>query len=262
MSLAKIEARAAAACRHPDLAWVMKYIPKQYRDNPAVIASFLTTAANADPSFADDPAYHAAHASLVELRETRDLRDQVAALYWDPKIRAEYGDEAVERAWKNPSVAYEMLLKRSASSAEGLPRHLDEALNILSEVREFGRANGIAEPAVAEAPIPSDGTKREAEIAELRTKSVTVGLTKAEEARQLKLYEARLGSEIGAEAAAAPRQDGKKPAGEFERLISRSVAAGKLTPDENSRLNELAGERAVETGQISREDLNAEQDQE
>jgi hypothetical protein len=50
-----------------------------------------------------------------------------------------------------------------------------------------------------------------------------------------------------------------KPAGEFERLIGKSVGAA-LTPAEDSRLNQLSGERAIEQGLVTQDDLDAEQE--
>jgi hypothetical protein len=251
MSIDKIEANARRALGHKDLQWVVAHVPKPYQDNPAVIRSFLVTAAEGWPEFADSAAYHSAHSALAELQQTRDLRDEVARLYHDPKIRAEFGDARVEAAFKNPAVAREEL--RALSVSGKLSKEADQALNLIYETQEYSRQYGIPEAAPAVVPIPSDSTKRETEIAELRSKSVAGTLTKAEDARLNQLYEARIGRETGAEAA-APRQDGKKPPGEFERLIGKSVG-GKLSPSEDSRLNELAQARAVEQGLVDMDDL-------
>src|SRR6202043_378965 len=148
---------------HKSLQWVMAHVPREYRDNPAVIRSFLTTAANGDPSFADDPAYHAAHASLAELQGARDLRDEVARLYHDPKIRAEFGEARVEAALRDPATAYRDLIQRSATG--GLSASLDRALDVLGEVRQFASEHGIAEPAPAEVPIPAAPGKAESDLA-------------------------------------------------------------------------------------------------
>src|SRR6202043_319552 len=150
---------------HKSLQWVMAHVPREYRDNPAVIRSFLTTAANGDPSFADDPAYHAAHASLAELQGARDLRDEVARLYHDPKIRAEFGEARVEAAFRDPATAYRELIQRSATG--GLSPSLDRALDVIGEVRQFQSEHGIAEAPRTEAPIPGDVGKAEAEIKSL-----------------------------------------------------------------------------------------------
>jgi type VI protein secretion system component VasK len=252
MSIAKIEANARRALGHKDLQWLVSDLPAGYADNPAALRALLVAAGQQDPKFSDSAAYHAAHSALAELQQTRDLRDTVARLYHDPKLRAQVGDDKVEAAWRNPEMARQFLIQRSVTT--GLSPELDLALNVIGEARQFASEQGIAEPAPAAVPIPTDSTKRETEIATLRTKSVGGTLSKAEDARLNQLYEARIGRETGAEAA-APRQDGKKPAGEFERLIGKSVG-GKLSPAEDSRLNELSQARAVEQGLVDIDDLS------
>jgi hypothetical protein len=262
MSIAKIEANARRALDNPALRWLLSDLPPAYADNPAALRALLTAAAEQDPKFSDSAAYHAAHSALAELQQTRDLRDEVARLYHDPKIRAEFGDARVEAAWRDPAAAYHELIQQSA--AGGLSPELDRALDVIGEVRQFASEHGIAEPVPAEVPLPTNAGKAEGELAALRTKSVSGTLTKAEDARLTKLYEARIAREdTGAveELAAHRKALGipAKPAGEFERLIGKSVG-GALTPAEDSRLNQLSGERAIEQGLVTQDDLDAEQE--
>jgi hypothetical protein len=260
VSIDRIEQRARSALGHKDLAWIMANVPREYRDNPAVIRSFLVTAAEGWQEFADSAVYHSAHSALAELQQTRDLRDQVAAIYWDPKIRAEFGEARVEAAFRDPATAYHELIQQSA--AGGLSPHLDKALDVIGEVRQFASEHGIAEPVPAEVPLPNDVGKAEAEIKSLVGKSVSGRLSAAEDARLTKLYEARIAREdtgAAAEIAAHAKSLGMRdrPAGEFERLIGKSVG-GKLSPAENDRLDQLSGARAVEQGLVTQDDLDAE----
>lgn len=260
MSIERIESRASRALAHPDLAWLLDDLPSGYKNNPKAISALLVAAADADPAFASSPAYKAAHAALVPLGEARDLRDRLAAAWHNPRIRAEVGEARLAAAWRDPESAFRELIQRSA--AGGLSPALDAALNTLGEYREFARANGQALPQPSEAPIPSDVGKVESELAELRTKSVNGNITKAEDARLNQLYEARVArentdaaAEIAAHAKALGMRD--RPAGEYRSLIEKSVT-GKLTAEEDSRLTQLSGARAIEQGLVTQDDLDAE----
>jgi hypothetical protein len=260
MSIDKIEANARRALGHKDLAWIMANIPREYRDDAKVVRSFLTGVAEVWPEFADSAAYHSAHSALAELQQTRDLRDTVARLYHDPKLRAQVGEARVEAAFRDPATAYRELIQQSAAGR--LSPELDRALDVIGEVRQFASEHGIAEPAPAEVPLPTNAGKAESELAALRSKSVAGTLTKAEDQRLTQLYEARIAREDtgAAEELAAHRKAlgmPAKPAGEFERLIGKSVG-GKLSPAENDRLNQLSGERAVQQGLVTQDDLDAE----
>jgi hypothetical protein len=259
MSLAKIEANARRALGHKDLAWIVAHVPREYRDNPKVIRSFLVTAAEGWAEFADSAAYHSAHSALAELQQVRDLRDQIAAVYWDPKIRAEFGEARVEAAFRDPETAYHELIQQSVAGR--LSPELDRALNVIGEVRQFASEHGIAEPAPAEVPIPGDAGKAEAEIKALRGKSIDGTLSRAEDARLTKLYEARIAREDSGAAAelAAHRKALGIPAkpDQYRSLIDKSLN-GKLTPEEDARLTEMSGDRAVAQGLITQDDLDAE----
>ena len=262
MSLDKIEANARRALGHKDLAWIMANIPREYRDDAKVVRSFLTGVAEVWPEFADSAPYASAHSALHELEQARGLRDEVARLYHDPKIRAEFGEARVEAAFRDPATAYRELIQRSATG--GLSPSLDRALDVIGEVRQFQSEHGIAEAPRTEAPIPGDVGKAEAEIKALRGKSIDGTLTKAEDARLTQLYEARVAredsgaaAEIAAHAKALGLRD--RPAGEYHSLIDKSLA-GKLSPAENDRLNQLSGERAIEQGLVTQDDLDAEQE--
>jgi hypothetical protein len=156
MSIDRIEQRASRALAHPDLAWLLDDLPNGYKNNPKAISALLVAAAAADPAFAESQPYRDAHAALVPAVAARTLRDQVSELYWSPEIRAKFGTARVAAAFRDPATAYRELIQQSA--AGGLSPHLDKALNVIGEVRQFASEHGIAEPVPAEfrcRPMPA-----------------------------------------------------------------------------------------------------------
>ena len=249
MTIAKLEQAARAAMRHRDIAFIFEGLPRGYHGNPALLRQLLMRVVEGHP-LANSEAYRRAHAALSEVQGARDLQSRIAALYHSPALRAEFGAERIEAAFKTPAVAREEL--RALSVSGKLSKEADQALNLIYETQEYSRQYGIPEAAPAVVPIPSDSTKRETEIAELRTKSVTGTLSKAEDARLNQLYEARIGRDVAEEnstTSVATKPD------EYRALISKSVA-GKLSPAEDSRLNELSQARAVEQGLVDMDDLS------
>ena len=240
----KLEANAAEALRHRDLAWVMAEVPAGYRDNPAVIAKLLAVAAEADPSFAQSPAYHAAHAAATELGAERTLRDRMAAAYWNPEIRARFGEARVEAAWRDPETALVEL--RNLSVAGGLSPALNTALDTLYEVRQYATENNLSMGAApAAAPIPTDPATADAERAALVQKSISGALSKAEDARLNALYEVQAARDAGAPLPS----DKPAPPSERAALVQKSIA-GKLSPDENARLDSLYVAEAIASGDM------------
>lgn len=241
----RLRAKAADALRHKDLAWTLPYIPAPYRNSPAVIRSILSSAAAGDPRFADSEAYATAHGALYEWQRAEDLSRRVSEIYHDPAVQLAAGDK-LDWYWAHPAAAKEKLTQMAASGS--LPPALHRALDVVYEAQEFASENGIAEPAIAAKPLPANP---DAEIADLVAKP---RLTVAEDQRLDQLYAMRLEREERAGATVAT----PKTPGEFERLAKKSLHG--LTADEERRLDELAGARAIASGQVDRDDIEAEKE--
>ena len=52
-----------------------------------------------------------------------------------------------------------------------------------------------------------------------------------------------------------------RPTGEFARLLEKSIGRGGLSSEEHARMIEMSGQRAVEQGLVSQEDLDAAEEQ-
>jgi hypothetical protein len=241
-----LSTRARQALAHPRLRHLMALIPSEDRGDPRALALWLSTAASFDPRGASSQAYKDVFSAVQAWGEARDLNDRVSRAYHNPKLRAEIGVERIEAAMRDPETAYAELIERSA--AGGLSPALDEALNMLGEVRQFVTERGGEMPPPAVAPIPTDAVGRETEIQRLIAKSVAGELTKAEDQRLDELFEAQTDD---AEAAAATRTAAAPD--EFDRLVQRSIS-GELTPEDDARLNHLAGARAIEAGLVPEDD--------
>jgi len=250
-----------AALGHRQFNKLRALIPPEDHDDARKLLSWFITAASFDPKGADTPAYREAHAALHGLVAAQDLGNRAARLYHDPKIRAEFGDAAVEAFWRNPDTAYEMLIERGSTGK--LPPHLSEALSVIGEVRSFSAEQGIAEPAASsqQERLPV-GAAAESEWKSLIAKSAVGRISQAEETRLTRLAEARVAAgdrATAAELAAHAKALGMpaRPAGEFQSLIDKSID-DQLSESETARMTQLAGQRAVEQGQITSDQLQEE----
>jgi hypothetical protein len=101
-------ANARRALGHKDLQWIVAHIPREYRDNPKVIRSFLVTAAEGWPEFADSAVYHSAHSALANYGRRATCRTKLRRSV-GPKIRAEFGGPALSGPC-DPETAYRELI--------------------------------------------------------------------------------------------------------------------------------------------------------
>jgi hypothetical protein len=256
--------RARQAMQHRDISWIFastSSLPKEYRDNPAVLRSLMRSAVEGDPSLSNTSAFQDAYGALHEAERVSNLRDTIGRLANDPKVQLAASDRGIDWYLARPAAIREAL--RDPKIAAQLGVNLAHEIGVATiESQQFMEANGIVEPAPAEVPLPTNASKAESELADLRRKSVTKGLSKAEDARLAALYEARVArdgdaasEEMAAHAKALGMRD--RPAGEYGSLIEKSVT-GKLTPDEDARLTEMSGARAVAQGLVTQDDLDAE----
>jgi hypothetical protein len=251
----KIEARAREALRHPHLREVIAVATPAERDDPVALRRLLAMAAEVAKEVghpaADGRAIDDALESLAPVERARGLRDQVARVYHDPKLRAEAAAAGFdfEHLANHPDEAYALLVARGRLSAEA-----DQALSVIAEVRQFASESGQALPAAAEVPIPSGADGQEQEIQALLAKG---RLSASEDQRLTSLYEAKIGREERA-AAAAASAPAKQP-DEYRRLIAKSVDGG-LSPEENGRLDSLAQQRAKDAGLAEPEDFESQED--
>jgi hypothetical protein len=209
----------------------------------------LIEAAQFDRAGADGDEFNQAYGALKSLADAQDLYDKAARLYRDPKIRATYGDAAVEEAWDNPAVAKALLLKESAAGR--LPQEAHEALSTIYEVEALAAEHSVSLPQPGEAPIPSDARGVEAEIQGLLGK---LGKSPAEHARLTALYEATVARQDREAAAAEAASGPEARPSEYDSLIQKSVSGG-LSDAENARLDQLAEQRAVDAGLAEPEDF-------
>ena len=254
-----LRAAAQQALAKPRFKTLLRTLTPQERSDPRMLLLALGVAAELDPRGGDTPEYNAAYSALKSLVAAEDLQRRISEAYWSPALRAKYGVEAVERAWHDPATAREILLNESKSGR--LAPEADAALTLIYEAEQFVTENGAALPQAAAAPIPSTADGVEQEIRSLLDKSARGHLTPAEDARLTSLYETKAGREDEAERAAEARPQRPKQPGEYDALIAKSIK-GELSPAEDARLNQLSGERAVASGLISREDMEAEAEQE
>lgn len=160
--------------------------------------------------------------------------------------------------WAHPAAALQALRDPKLAAQLGVNLTHEIGLTVM-EAQQFREEHGIADaPPPAAEPLPNDAGKREAEIAELRTKSVTGRLTAAEDARYNQLLEARLAVETAEENSTKPAATNQPD--EYQRLVEKAVS-GTLSPEESSRRDRLLEARLVESGAITHEDLQAEQQQ-
>jgi hypothetical protein len=251
LSVTKLEKLAAAALRHPHLRWIMKEVPARYADNGRVIASLLVAAATADPGLADNEAFATAHASLSQVNEARDLRDQVARLYHDPELRRLAGDR-LDFYMANPADAYQKLLEVSASANSNRERQaIHDAMLAAQEAIDFQaeHGGGGAAPSTPQVTLPSDPGVAEAEYKKLIEKSISAKkLSLDEDARMHALALGIVTRRDAAEAVRIAAATAPKPEpGEYERLISESTER-PLDAGEQGRLEELATDRAASAG--------------
>jgi hypothetical protein len=153
VSVDRLRARAMAALGHRDIAWIKEFVPAKYQDEPAVILKLLISAAEGDPSLADAASFCEAHGALTALQGARDLGNRASAMFHHPKIRAEFSEAELAEAWRNPGAAYAKLVGRSAAGR--MPAHLQDALGIIGEVRQYADEQGVSEPAASPERVPS-----------------------------------------------------------------------------------------------------------
>jgi hypothetical protein len=249
----KLRTTAKQALEHPMFRDLFTHIPKAEQNDPQAMKAWLRAAAEIDPKGSDRAPYKSAYAALDNWVQAEDFSSRVAALANSPALRAEFGAERIEAALKDPAAAREEL--RALSATGKLSKQADRALGLLYEAQEFSRQYDIPESPRVETPMPVNGAALQGEIDALRGKSINGTISKAEDARLDRLYEQRLAKlpegATDEEKASHRKALGipEKPArpDEYRTLISRSVA-GKLTPEENSRLDRLSEARAVADG--------------
>jgi hypothetical protein len=212
--------------------------------------SWLAVAAGIDGL--DGDAFRQAHHAVVEWNDAVSLADDIARAYHDPKLRARYGADAVERAWSDPQTARELLLKESGAGR--LPPEADGALRLIYEAQQFAAESGAKLPAPAAKPLPTAADEVDAEYQTLIGQSATGRLLPAEAERLQSLAEARVAAQDRQSAAAEAVGDRKPTPSEYASLIAKSVS-GRLSDAEGARLTGLAGERAVAEGRATADDV-------
>jgi hypothetical protein len=180
-------------------------------------------------------------------------------------------DRGIEWYFAHPAAIRQALLDNPALARQ-LGTNLAHEIGIVTaEAQEWMETNGVAEPVAAAEPMPVTAAALQGEISALRAKSVAGTISKAEDARLDRLYAARIAAEdtrampeLHEDATEEEKASHRKALGikdapnkpdEFRSLISRSVS-GKLTPDQDRRLNELSQARAVEQGLVDTDDLS------
>src|SRR5437773_4465629 len=249
MSIDKLEARAKQALGNRMFTELRKLIPHEDYNSPRALLGWLQMAASVDPRGAIRPGYLEAHSAVSELVAANDLRDKISRLYHDPKIVAEFGDK--RDFWlRHPEALYEALID-SDGPGKALDTKLAYELTLVArEAADFSAEHGVAEPAIAQKPLPTSESGRAAEWKRLIAKSVTDEKLTEEESAHLK---ALGGHEAALEEVRRQSAMRTPPAsGEFDKLISKSVSS-KLTPAEEQRLQVLATDRATANGSIEAE---------
>jgi hypothetical protein len=271
MAIDRLEQAARQAMAHPDVAPIFEGLPKSYQNNPGALRRLLIAVAEGHP-VSQSPAYKAAHAALAQVEETRALQDKIGELYHDAKIQRAAGDKGIDWYLAHPEAIKEAL--RDPKIADMLGANLVERIGTtVIETRLFREEHGIPDAPEAPAePIPAAaGGKLESEIASLRSKSVGGTISNAESIRLDQLYAARIAAEeagampeLHQDATAEERASHRKalglrpdPGDEYRQLIGKSLDR-TITVAENARLNQLSGEKAVQSGAITAEDLAAE----
>jgi len=245
----------------------MDLVPRQFRDQPLAVREILLAAAQGDPGLTDNPAWRAAYEAQTKAQAGRDLQSRVAALCADPAVRAAAGDRFDEFV-QHPERAYAALIELSTTNPRAFRSPaMQEALQVVAEVREFQAAHGIAEPAAPAPPLPSDTRQLDAEYQALIGKLAAAGeLSEGEQGRLQALAAIRVEREAVAETAAlhqpaGPRDGNGRFLGagdEYSRLIGKNLHGG-LNLGERARLEELATARLIESGELDPVDAEIEQ---
>lgn len=259
--LSALEQTARRALAHRDISWIAELVPARHRDSPQVTRELLASAVAADPSLADKKSFRSAHDAVVKWQDARALYDKALGLYYDPKIRAKYGDAAVEDAWIHPERAYQILIKQTASGEIG-PADRDSAqeiLQVLAGAQDLAAEQGVAFAREPTTPIPTGAAAQEDAYRELVRASLDGPLSADDRERLMALaghMAAREEQDTDARAAASTAPPGRP--GEYEQLIVKSTN-GALGEADAGRLNYLAGQRAIAEGRATAEDLQFEQ---
>jgi hypothetical protein len=161
--------------------------------------------------------------------------------------------------------AYQELVARSSTGR--LPPHLDSALKVLADVKQYAADNNVpmaSSPAAV--PVPTDKGSIDREYGELVSESAKRRLSSAELDRMNSLKSAQLAREPATPEGASPAEIAAHrkalglpapPPTEYQRLVGKSPSG--LTPADHSRLHALAGERAVAEGKAAPEDIAVEE---
>jgi hypothetical protein len=250
-------ARAKAALGKLDV--LMRAIPAKDRDNPHQLVGWLRAASQLDGLRPiEREALAAATVAVGEWREAVHQQNEFAALYHDPRIRkaAEATGKNIDWYWQRPAEAAKALINLKYTNPGLLDaKLLDRATDAAIAGRMYNTENNIKEPDPLD-PMPNNEAQREAEIEALVQKSVRGGLSALEDARLDQLLGARLERDQAAEEKALVDYRAKPPAGgrhqspdELRQLIARSLD-GKLSTQEDARLNALLAAREIAAGRL------------
>src|SRR3954465_14761042 len=99
----KLQQRAAAAMAKS--SWLFRDLPEGYPGNPAALKALLGAAGDQDNKFGDSAAYREAHAALTDWEGAVALQNKISEAYWSPELRARFGAERVEAAFRDPETA-------------------------------------------------------------------------------------------------------------------------------------------------------------
>ncbi|MGH7095608.1 MAG: hypothetical protein ACREFB_19010 [Stellaceae bacterium] len=243
--------RARTLFAHRDLADLWAVIPEADRRNPLRIASWLSSAASAEPRLADFAPFREAVRAVDAWRSGADLADQASRLYHDPKIRAEFSESELEWAWRNPSAAYQRLISEGAKGGIEDGARVHQILTVIAGARALAEENGIAfggGAAPAATSIPNDPAQADREYKALVSRPVNE-LSPTEYQRMAALAEQRADREAAASEREFSASQRPVQPGEYQRLIAASLA-GKLTAAETARMSQLAEARAIGDGLI------------
>ena len=250
--ISKMEQRATRALQNPMFAELKKLVPAADWDDPRQALVWLKLAAAEDPRGAQRPGYLEAHAALTELNSALDLQSRLAQLCADPHVLAATADRGLDFYIQHPEVAYRTLVELSATDPDFLGRGgIDRALQVVREAADWNAEHGVVERPVSE-PIPTDGVKADTRYKELIRKSLDGPLPKNEEELMHQLATRRISQEQATEARAAMARNRPPAVDEYTRLIKTS-ADRPLSDIEQTRLTELATERAAAAGLLETE---------
>lgn len=211
-------------------------IPAAARGNPQELRAWFATAASIDPSGAQsNGVFKAGYAAVTQWAASEALSDRVSRAFHDPKLRSEFGEEQIEAAWRNPAVAYQTLIEKSASGR--LSPAAAEALAVLAEVRQVAADDGNAWETAGAPPVPDNAAAVKREAAQLVAAGTERRLTPSEHARLLQLYEARQADDEAAEARRGPPPTpATRPKTRREQLLERYATTG-LSKQEEAELS-------------------------